>query len=108
MFCPRPISAHHYSCDLCGAYVDHPWFGVAHACPDFLRKSRWAFLRLLATLPKFLGSYMSYSTTMVQPTRGTSMSVSMESDKGLPAPPPPPGPKWWPAHRRASSDVAPP
>ena len=79
VFCPSPISAHYYSCDFCNAHVDHPGFHVSHACPSFPRRSQWAFVRLLATLPKSPSSYLSDSTTVVQPTSGTSMSVGHRS-----------------------------
>ena len=89
-FRPPPVTVHYYSYDFCDTHMDHPRFHVTHACPAFLQRGQWAFVRLLVTLAKLSDSYLPKGTTMIQPKGGTFVSVAMDTDKGLPAAPPPP------------------
>ena len=86
---PPPTSVHYYTCDYCDAHVDHPWSHVACSCPTFLVRSQWAFVRLLATVPKLAGSYLPDGTNVVQPASNNSITVKLETDLHTPSPLPP-------------------
>ena len=105
---PPPVTVHYYTCDFCGSHVDHPWFHVAHACPSFLIRSQWAFVRLLSMIPKLEGSYLLDGATVVQPTIDASVTVALETDLHVPFPLPPHrwtvfSPSGLVRHRRPSS-----
>ena len=83
---PAPVTVHYYACDFCEAHVDSPWSHIAHACPVFLLRVQWAFVRLLATLPKQVGSYLADGTTLVQPSSAMAIAVAVETDHQAPKP----------------------
>ena len=86
LYHPPPVTVHYYACDFCEAHVDSPWSHIAHACPVFLLRVQWAFVRLLATLPKQVGSYLADGTTLIQPSTATAIAVALETDHQVPKP----------------------
>ena len=86
LYHPPPVTVHYYACDFCEAHVDSPWSHITHACPVFLLRVQWAFVRLLATLPKQVGSYLANGTTLVQPSSAMAIAVVLETDHQVPKP----------------------